>query len=179
MQAIRFQGGFAKSDTGGEVNTRETHTSMNKQGRTGGGGRLVPVVAVEALRIKAPFYGYVPAGFPSPADDYLEEELDLGEYLVRNPAATFFIRVTGRSMTGAGIYPNDILIVDRSLDARHGDVIIAVLNTEFTVKRLYHRAGTLRLVPDNPDYEPILIREGDQFQVWGVVAHVIHKPTRK
>lgn len=149
-----------------------THTS-------GGIGHPVPVIPIGKLKLKIPLYPSISAGFPSPADDYLEENLDLGEYLVKNPAATFFIRVSGDSMINAGIYPNDILIVDRSVRAADGDVIIAVLNTEFTVKRLYHKNGVVKLVPENGKYKSTSIEEGDQFQIWGVVAHVIHKPTRR
>lgn len=151
---------------------------MTKTHVSGGSNHPVPVIPIGKLNLKRPLYPSVSAGFPSPADDYLEDNIDLGEYLIKNPAATFFIRVSGDSMIGAGIYPEDILIVDRSLRATHGDVIIAVLNTEFTVKRLYNRGGVIKLLPENRNYPPIEIVQGDQFQVWGVVAHIIHKPTR-
>jgi DNA polymerase V len=117
----------------------------------------------------------VQAGFPSPADDYLEGALDLNEYLVKHKAATFFWRVTGDSMTGAGIHSGDLLIVDRSLEPKDGNVIIAVLDGELTVKRIEIHSGRLFLVPENPDYPLIPVNEEQSFQVWGVVKHVIHE----
>ncbi|WP_321390809.1 translesion error-prone DNA polymerase V autoproteolytic subunit [Emcibacter sp.] len=122
-----------------------------------------------------PLYGCrVEAGYPSPAGDYLEGTLDLNEHLIRRPAATFFLTVSGESMTGAGIFPNDILVVDRSLDAKHGSIVIAVLDGELTVKRLYRKGGVLRLMPENPQFRPLEIRDGMDFQIWGVVRHAIH-----
>ncbi|MBN1256509.1 MAG: translesion error-prone DNA polymerase V autoproteolytic subunit [Planctomycetes bacterium] len=120
--------------------------------------------------------GRVEAGFPSPADDYLDGALDLNEYLVRNRSATFFVRVSGESMTGAGIFPNDLLIVDRSLTAGHGDVVIAVVDGEFTVKRLFSLGGIIELRPENPNFEPVRLSEASQMDIWGVVKHVIHSP---
>ena len=137
---------------------------------------LVKVIPLHKLAIRLPFCGGVSAGFPSPADDYLEEYLDVGTYLVQNPTTTFFVRVQGDSMVGASIHSGDILVVDRSLTAAHGSIVIAVLNGEFTVKRLYRKDGTVRLVPANKDYQPIAVREGDDFRLWGVVAHVLHRP---
>jgi DNA polymerase V len=116
----------------------------------------------------------VSAGFPSPADDYLEGQLDLNEHLIRHPVATFFVRVAGDSMIRAGIHPGDLLIVDRSLEARNGRVIIAVVNGELLVKRLRRRGDCIYLVADNPDYPSLLITEAMDFQVWGVVTNVIH-----
>ncbi len=118
----------------------------------------------------------VPAGFPSPAQDYIEDVLDLNELLIQHPAATYFVRVEGYSMINAGIYPGDILIVDRSLEAANGKVVIAVLDGEFTVKRLsVNKKGDYFLIPDNPDYQTIRITENIGFSVWGVVTNVIHK----
>jgi DNA polymerase V len=116
----------------------------------------------------------VKAGFPSPADDYLERKLDLNEHLIKHPAATFFVKVTGDSMINAGIFSNDILIVDRSLEAVNNKIVVAVVNGEFTIKRLRRRAGKTFLVAENPDYPPIEITDGSTFEVWGVVVHVIH-----
>jgi DNA polymerase V len=116
----------------------------------------------------------VPAGFPSPADDYIENNLDLNEYLISHPAATFFVRVTGDSMTGAGINSGDILIVDRSVNAINGSVIVAVVNGEFTVKRFFRHGSLINLVPENPAYKPVEVKNGSDFEVWGVVMHVIH-----
>ncbi|MFH0911237.1 MAG: translesion error-prone DNA polymerase V autoproteolytic subunit [Planctomycetota bacterium] len=116
----------------------------------------------------------VSAGFPSPADDYLEGRLDLNDHLVKNPAATFFVRVSGESMTGAGIFPDDILVVDRSLEARHGSVVIAVVNGELAVKRLSSQNGRIELRAENPAFGPIPIGEATELEIWGVVRHVIH-----
>ncbi len=122
-----------------------------------------------------PLYGCrVEAGYPSPAEDYLEGRLDLNEHLIRRPAATFFLTVSGESMTGAGIFPNDILVVDRSLEAKHGSIVIAVLDGELTVKRLYRKGGVLRLMPENSQFRPLDIRDEMEFQIWGVVRHAIH-----
>ncbi len=120
------------------------------------------------------FLERVSAGFPSPADDYLEERLDLNHHLVKHPAATFFVRASGDSMLGAGIHPGDILVVDRSLDPANNSVIIAAVNGDLTVKRLVKTGRALLLAPDNERYRPIEIREGMDFEVWGVVTAVIH-----
>jgi DNA polymerase V len=116
----------------------------------------------------------VAAGFPSPADDHIEASLDLNQHLVKHPAATFFVRVEGESMLGAGIYPNDILVVDRSLKPANGKVVIAVVNGELTVKRLKVGKGTLTLLAENIQYPSIEITEDMNFSIWGVVTNVIH-----
>ena len=116
----------------------------------------------------------VPAGFPSPADDYVERPLDLHELLITHPAATFFVRVDGDSMQGAGMYSGDLLVVDRALTAHHGKIVVALLNGEFTVKRLSIEKKKIYLVPENTRYEAIEVTEGSDFQVWGVVTYVIH-----
>ncbi len=115
----------------------------------------------------------VSAGFPSPADDYLEGQLDLNQYLIKHPVATFFVRVAGDSMIGSDIHPGDLLIVDRSLEARDGRVVIAVVNGELLVKRL-RRGECVYFVADNPNYPSLLITEAMDFQVWGVVTNVVH-----
>ncbi|WP_419421183.1 LexA family protein [Legionella sp. D16C41] len=117
----------------------------------------------------------VAAGFPSPADDYLESTLDLNEYLIKHPAATFMVRAQGDSMQGAGIYNGDLLIVDRSIEAADGKIVIAALNGELTVKRLSCRNSRVRLVPANPNYSPIDITEEVDLVIWGVVTHIIHQ----
>lgn len=124
--------------------------------------------------VPLPLFGYtVPAGFPSPADDFIEEYLDLNQLLVQHREATFFARVSGCSMIGAGIYSGDILIVDRSLDPVHGKIVIAVVSGELTVKRLVMHNGRVILRSENPDYPDIPV--GDELRVWGVVTSVIHK----
>ncbi len=120
------------------------------------------------------FLGRLPAGFPSPADDYLEGTLDLNRHLIKHPAATFFVRVTGDSMIGVGIHSGDLLVVDRSLEATDGHVIVAALDGELTVKRLSKQGQTIRLLPANPNYQPIAIQPQQDFEIWGVVTNVIH-----
>ncbi len=120
------------------------------------------------------FLESVSAGFPSPADDYLEAKLDLNELLVKNYASTFFVRVVGDSMQQAGIFSGDILVVDRSIDPKDGNIIIAVIDGELTVKRLSKTKNKIFLLPENKNYEPIEITEQMRFEVWGVVRTVIH-----
>jgi len=116
----------------------------------------------------------VSAGFPSPAEDYVEGKLDLNQYLIKHPVATFFVRVTGDSMIGSGIHSGDLLIVDRSLEAKNNKVIIAVVDGELLVKRLRIQKKQIMLVADNPDYPSLVIQEEMNFEVWGVVTNVIH-----
>jgi len=116
----------------------------------------------------------VTAGFPSPAEDYIDRRLDLNELLIKNPAATFFVRVAGDSMTGAGINHDDILIVDRSLEPVSGKIVIAVINGELTVKKLRIDDQGCRLVAENPDYGPLEISPETGCEIWGVVTSVIH-----
>jgi DNA polymerase V len=126
--------------------------------------------------LKLPLFGsQVPAGFPSPADDHLESELDLNEYLIDHPSGTFFVRAKGDSMQQAGIFDKDLLIVDRSLTPKHNDIVIAAVGGELTVKRLCVKHGKPWLLPANPDYRPIQIKEGSELYVWGVVIHAIHR----
>jgi len=120
------------------------------------------------------FTSPVSAGFPSPAEDYIERHLDLNELLVKHPTATFFVRVEGQSMINAGIKNGDILIVDRSLNPSSGHVVIAVLNGEFLVKKLHKRGSQTWLLPENPKYPPMQITADANFEIWGVVTSVIH-----
>jgi DNA polymerase V len=140
------------------------------------------------------FYSTIKAGFPSPALDYEQDKLNLNNYLIPNPNSTFFVFVDGESMTDAKIQSGDIAIVDRSLEARNGDVIIAVVDDEFTIKRLEirNRKGetikdktklileqnnniVIRLLPENSNFEPLEITENMTFVVWGVVTSVVHR----
>ncbi|MDX9754175.1 MAG: translesion error-prone DNA polymerase V autoproteolytic subunit [bacterium] len=133
------------------------------------------VAVVDRDTVGAPLAGsLVAAGFPSPADDYLEKTLDLNAYLIRNPAATFFVRVSGDSMIGAGIHHGDLLIVDRSIEAEAGHILIAVVDGEMVVKRLAKIRNRLFLLPENSNYPPLEIKEGMELLVWGVVTYVIH-----
>ncbi len=120
------------------------------------------------------FMAPVAAGFPSPAEDYIEGSLDLNRHLIKHSAATFFVRATGNSMIKAGIHPGDILIVDRALEPVDRKVVIAVVNGDLTVKRIRMTDGRIFLAPENDDYPPIQIEVGMDFQVWGVVTNVIH-----
>jgi DNA polymerase V len=115
----------------------------------------------------------VSAGFPSPAEDYIEGRLDLNRHLVRHPVATFYVRVAGDSMIDAGIHPGSILVVDRAVEADDGDIIIARLGDELCVKRLHIREGKVWLVPENASYETIEVTEEMDFEVWGRVMYGI------
>jgi len=126
-------------------------------------------------RYEIPFFlPMISAGFPSPAEDYIDKRLDLNEYLIKHPSATFFVRVEGNSMINAGIHHGDILIVDRAVEPTHKKIIVAVINGELTVKRMHKIKDTLYLIPENDNFETITVTEEMDFQVWGVVAHVIH-----
>jgi len=116
----------------------------------------------------------VTAGFPSPADDYLESKLDLNDYLIKHPSATFFVRVVGDSMVNAGIHNNDIIIVDRSIKPKHGKIIVAALDGQMTVKRLYRRDKKVILLPENNLFKPIEISDSMEIVIWGVATNVIH-----
>ncbi|WP_131764373.1 LexA family protein [Legionella drozanskii] len=116
----------------------------------------------------------VRAGFPSPADDYIEDFLDLNHYLINHPAATFMVRASGDSMTDVGIQSGDLLVVDRSINVTHGKIVIAAINGELTVKRLSKRNGRILLMPENNQYPPIDITDEQDLVIWGVVIHVIH-----
>jgi DNA polymerase V len=120
------------------------------------------------------FESRVPAGFPSPAADYEEDRLDLNRYLIRHPAATFFVRAIGDSMIGAGIHCGDLLVVDRSLEPKDKSVVIAVIDGELTVKRIRIEKKKITLEPENKSYSVRRITEDTDFQVWGVVTNVIH-----
>lgn len=129
-----------------------------------------------ASKLKLPlFLTGVQAGFPSPADDFIDKRLDLNEHLVQHPAATFFVRVAGDSMQGAGIHDGDLVVVDRALEATAGRVVMAALGGELTIKRLERRGERLVLAPANPDYPSFDVTAREDFEVWGVVTHVIHK----
>ena len=116
----------------------------------------------------------VSAGFPSPADDYVESQIDLNEWLVRNRLATYIVRVEGDSMAGE-IHSGDRLIVDRSLEPKHRDVVVACVRGEMTVKRLLIEDGRRLLAADNPDYPPVELGGDEELIVWGVVTHSIHR----
>ena len=121
------------------------------------------------------FTSRVQAGFPSPADDHLEDALDLNTHLIHHKEATFFVKAQGDSMLGAGIQQGDILIVDKSLNAKSGKIVIAVVDGEFTVKRLHKYKGNITLKAENPEFQDIKIGGTDELIIWGVVTSVIHQ----
>jgi DNA polymerase V len=121
------------------------------------------------------FLSLVHAGFPSPADDYVDKALNLHELGIAHPATTYFVRVQGESMVKAEICERDLLVVDRAVDPVNGSSIVASLNGEFTVKRLRKMQGGVYLLPENPLFKPIKIIEEMDFQVFGVVTYIIHK----
>ncbi len=138
--------------------------------------RLVDKAVVGAPRLEVPFMGgAVMAGFPSPAEQYVERPLDLNELLVARPAATYFVRAEGDSMEGAGIRAGDLLVVDRSLEPEDGSIVIACVDGEFTVKTLRLGRNGVRLVAANPAYKPIRFKGEMELQVFGVVTAVIHR----
>lgn len=118
------------------------------------------------------------AGFPSPAQDYIDKALDMNEHLIKNETATFIVKVASLSMLNAGIDIDDELIVDRSLDAKHGDIVVALIDNDFTVKRLMIDESGQWLKAENPDYKDIYLLDGQELLIWGVVTHII-KMTRK
>lgn len=136
-------------------------------------GRSYDSVQIIKNHLEIPlFVEHVSAGFPSPAQDFIEQTLDLNELCIKHPAATYFVRVEGDSMLEAGIYPDDVLVVDRSLNAEHGDIIVASVYGELTVKELQLKPVP-RLLPRNKAYPPIEVAEESNLVIFGVVTNVI------
>ena len=123
-----------------------------------------------------PLYSNVCAGFPSPAEDHMDLKLDLNEFLVKHPAATFYVYAKGDSMINAGIHNGDLLIIDRAIKPELKSIVIAIIDGEFTVKRINKINNIFYLVPDNDCYKPIRITKDMDFEIWGIVTHAIHKP---
>ena len=121
------------------------------------------------------FEGGVSAGFPSAADDYMDMDLDLHDHLVQNPSSTFCVKAIGESMKDAGIQTGDVMIVDRSLEPKNRSIVLAVIDGDFTVKRVNVNDNELYLMPENDTFTPIKITEEMDFQIWGVVTFIIHK----
>lgn len=135
---------------------------------------LLPAIGKQPIR--APLFSHkVAAGFPSPADDYIEGRLSLDEHLISNKEATFFVRAKGNSMTGAGIFDGDLLVVDKSLAPSSGDIVIAIVDGDLTVKRFIRRGEKVILKPDNPRFKEIEFKEGQELQIWGVVTSSVKK----
>lgn len=121
----------------------------------------------------------IQAGFPSPAQDYISESIDLNRELIRHPAATFYGRVSGDSMIGDGIESGDILVIDRSIEPSDGDLAVCCLDGDFTLKRISLTDGVVRLIPSNEAFDPILVTPESQFEVWGVVTYTIKQHRRQ
>lgn len=119
--------------------------------------------------------GSVLAGYPSSLAEQVKELVDINGYLIRNEIATYIFRVKGNAMIDAGIFDGDVLVVDRSIEPKSNDIVLATLNNEFIVKRLHKRAGVVKLVSENPIYPALVIKEGDDFAIWGLVTNSIHK----
>lgn len=137
---------------------------------------LNPIEVGSNFRQTIPLLGFrIPAGFPSPADDYLEGRIDLNEHLIQHKEATFILRVKGWSMIKAGIHDGDELIVDRSLEPVDGKIVVAVVNGQMTVKRLYKKRGVIKLLAENADFADIEFKDGHELTIWGVVTRVLHK----
>lgn len=138
--------------------------------------QTIQLPAASISPISLPLFSHkVAAGFPSPADDYIEGTLSLDQHLIQHKEATFFVRAKGNSMVGAGIFDGDLLVVDKSLTPTSGDIVIAVVDGDLTVKRLIKRGGTITLKPENPRHKEIEFKEGQELQVWGVVTSTVKK----
>ena len=132
-------------------------------------------VADKSMSFKIPYFeGGVSAGFPSPAEDYMDGKLDLNNLLINNPSSTYYVRVVGDSMRNAGIISGDLLVVDRSLEITNNCIVVAFLDGEFTVKRIKKTTNKMFLQPENSNYKAIEITEEMDFELFGVVAHAIH-----
>ncbi|GIV42415.1 MAG: SOS-response transcriptional regulator UmuD-like protein [Vicingaceae bacterium] len=138
------------------------------------GSRLEIYSAMTDTVLERPFVGGgISAGFPSPAMDFEFDAIDLNRFLVKHPAATFYGRVKGNSLKNAGIDDGDILVIDRSMEPSHGKIAVCYINGEFTAKRIHISKGEVWLMPENEDYEPIKVEEGNELIIWGVVTYVI------
>jgi DNA polymerase V len=135
-----------------------------------------PPAQIDATALMLPLAGYrVRAGFPSPADDFTVKRIDLTEVLITHPQATFLLRVSGTSMQDAGIFDGDMLVVDKAIKPRHGHIVVAVVDGEFTVKYLHQRAGRTWLRAANPTFPDIRPQDGQTIEVWGVVSSCIRR----
>jgi DNA polymerase V len=113
--------------------------------------------------------------YPSPLANQAKELVDINGHLIRNEIATYIFRFRGNAMIDAGIFDGDVLVVDRSIESKHDDIVLVTLNNEYTVKRLHQRAGLVKLISENPIYPPLVIKERDDFAIWGVVTNSVHK----
>jgi DNA polymerase V len=132
--------------------------------------------AGQGRELLLPYVGcQISAGFPSPAEDYMEPMLDLNKLLIKNPSSTFYGRAKGFSMKDAGVDHEDLLVIDKSLTYRNGALAVCFINGEFTLKRIKTEHGKVFLMPANSDYQPILVKEEDEFTVWGIVTYIVKK----
>jgi DNA polymerase V len=141
-----------------------------------------PILVSEAVALPIIRDTAVKAGFPSPALDYMQDAIDLNQLLIKHPSSTFLVTIEGDSMIDAFIANPALLIIDRALQVRNGDIVLAVVNGDFTVKRYVRKADRIFLVPENKQnstYQPIEIVDGMEFSVWGVVAHIISSPRKR
>lgn len=128
----------------------------------------IPIISVNLPLVL--FSSSVMAGFPSPAADHAQKRIDLNKHLLLHSEASFLFRVRGNSMIGVGIFDGDTIIVDKSIDAKHNHIVLAVVDDDFTVKRLYKRGKVIRLIAENPEFEPIDFKDGQELRIWGVVT---------
>lgn len=177
---VAFTGGLRFVDVAGGLgalaeDTLTLRRNRNKKGTNIKAGWFMDVLDVEARTgLVVPLMGaQVKAGFPSPADDHEDRPLDFNELLIVNPAATFAVKAQGDSMQGAGIFDGDICVVDRALKPIDRDIIVALVNGEFTMKRLRMKGGRVWLHPENDQYPDIPITEGTEFEIWGVVPNSV------
>lgn len=137
---------------------------------------LTLLLPADVPRIRLPLVGYhVRAGYPNPAEDFLDPPLDLIDHVVRDPDTTFFMKVSGNSMEGAGIYDGDVLVIDREVEIREGRIVVAAVDGELTVKRLHVGADSVALLPEHPSYPPIRLAPFSELKIWGVVTFVVHR----
>lgn len=156
-----------------QVETVVSYLDTYRQPTTAGDAR--PVSLIPTTVSLAAFASRVPAGFPSPAEDYIDNSVDLNSELIQqgHEASTYVLVVKGWSMMNAGIFDGDRIVVDRALDPQQGDVVVAVLNNDLTVKRLGTLDGKLALMPENPHFKPIVLDDGDELVIWGVVTNCL------
>ena len=138
--------------------------------------RPVPVPLKASLSLQLPlFSSYVRAGFPNPADDHIEHRIDLNTLLLPNPEASFLLRVSGESMIDAGIYPEDVVVIDRSLEVQQRDIVVAEIEGEFLIKRFIRQSGRIILAPENPSFRPLVFTPDMELTIFGVVTFTLHR----
>ncbi len=138
--------------------------------------KKLQIFGITTKRISLPLVqSKVQAGFPVPAENYIEDQLDINDIVAANPASTFYVKVKGDSMQDANIHEGDILVVNRSAEPSHGKIVIAIIDGEFTVKQLYSKDNEVKLLAANPEYPDIIFRDEQELNIWGVVSYIIYK----